>query len=386
MAAVLVTAAAGLSAQDSGSGNGADTAADTELTIGADGQWTQASAPEPGSDAAVLAEARSLLAADKPGRAFNVIDNWLDANETSRSPLLSQAYLLRADARTANGNEYKALYDYETVINDFPADRAFVDAVERELEIGTRYLHGLRRKWLGLARLEGAKPLGTELLMRVQERLPGSRLAETAAVELADFFYREGELDLAADMYDILLRNFPDTEYRVHATERRIYSNIGKFKGPKYSAAGLVESRALIEEYRSRYPAESSQSGIGDALTARIDHSQAAQMLETSRWYMKRKDTVSARFTLQRLVRRHPATSAAVEAAAILRENGWWEESPADDDGPMGEIGQVPDQVEVVSGAAEAPNQPAPVVPPSSTPETRPAVGQMTPVENGGGR
>ncbi len=382
---MLIALASWAHAQNAVSGGDAEGAADTELTIGADGQWVQASAPEPGSDAAVLAEARALLAADKPGRAFNVIDDWLDDNETSRSPLLSQAYLLRADARTANGNEFKALYDYETVINDFPADRAFVDAVERELEIGTLYLHGLRRKWLGLARLENAKPLGTELLMRVQERLPGSRLAETAAVELADFFYREGELDLAADMYDILLRNFPDTEHRVHATERRIYSNIGKFKGPKYSAAGLVESRALIEEYRSRYPAESSQSGIGDALTARIDHSQAAQMLETSRWYIKRNDTVSARFTLQRLVRRHPATSSAVEAVAILRENGWWDVNEAEGLGPLGEFSQP---AEVVEADVSPANQAADVAaePTSIVPERRPAIGEMTPVENGGGR
>lgn len=349
----------------------------SSLVLGADGRWVQGAAPEPGSDAAVLAEARSLIAADKPGKAFKIIDRWLDAHETSQNPLLAQAYLLRADARTANGNEYKALFDYETVINDFPSDSAFVDAVARELEIGQRYLHGLRRKWFGLARLEGAKPLGTELLMRVQERLPGSRLAETAAIELADFFYREGELELAAQMYDILLRNFPQTEYRVHATERRIYSNIGQFKGPKYSAAGLVESRALIDEYRSRFPVESQESGIGDALVARIDHSAAAQMLTTSRWYLKRGDAVSARFTLKRLIRKHPSTAAAAEAMALLREHGWIDdETQAEAAVDEPSDNQVPG-VEVETG----------LIPPvrEAQPEaSTPRIKKMTPI--GGGR
>jgi len=349
----------------------------SSLVLGEDGQWVQGAAPEPGSDAAVLAEVRSLIAADKPGKAFNIIDQWLDDHETSQNPLLARAYLLRGDARTADGDEYKALYDYETVINDFPSDSAFVDAVTRELEIGEMYLHGLRRKWFGLMRIENSKPLGTELLMRVQERLPGSRLAETAAVELADFFYREGELELAAQMYDILLRNFPQTEYRVHATERRIYSNIGQFKGPKYSAAGLVESRALIDDYRSRFPVESQESGVGDALVARIDHSAAAQMLTTSRWYLKRKDPVSARFTLRRLIRKHPSTAAAAEAVALLREHGWFDEqieaeamldAPTENDAP---------DVEVEMQATPPPTiaQPEP-----STPRIK----QMTPI--GGGR
>jgi tetratricopeptide (TPR) repeat protein len=295
-----------------------------ELTL--DGQeWATTAEPLPGSDEAVMAQVRQLIVDGRPGQAYKQIDDWLDANQATRNPLLARAYLLRGDARTARGNEFKALYDYETVINDFPSDSAFVDALERELDIGKQYLHGLRRKWLGI-RIESAKPLGTELLMRVQERLPGSKLAEEAAIELADFFYREGELDLAAQMYDILLRNFPQTRHRQHAMERRIFSNVGQFKGPRYSASGLVEARALIDDYVSRFPAEASQSGIGDALAARIDDSAAAQMLTTARWYLKRNDPVSARLTLNRLLLKHPNTASTDVAIDLMNQYGWIED------------------------------------------------------------
>ncbi len=360
---------------------------ETELQIGGDGGWIEVAAPEPGSDAAVIADARRLIADGEPGRAFGIIDDWLEEHKLTRHPLLAQAYLVRGDARLARGDEYKALFDYETVIKDFPSDSAFVTAVERELDIGTRYLHGLRRKWLGLARIENAEPLGTELLMRVQERLPGSRLAERAAIELADYFYREGELELAAQMYDILLRNFPDTEHRVHAMERRIYSNIGRFKGPRYSTAGLVESRALIEDYQARFPVEASRSGLGDALAARIDHSQGAQMLETARWYLQRDDEVSARFTLQRLVRRHPTTAAAVEAVAMMQDRGWWTEAASDEplfdeplfDEPAGPSGLRDAEADLEAAADSAAREAAQATPVRPAIEQR-EIGQMTPV------
>src|SRR5690606_32200410 len=116
-------------------------------------------------------------------------DGWLEEHEQSDSPLLAQAFLLRGDAVLASGNEYRALYDYERVIIDFPGSPEYARAVERELEIGIRYLHGLRRKLWGI-RFAGATDVGEELLVRVQERMPGSALAERAGIELADFYYR----------------------------------------------------------------------------------------------------------------------------------------------------------------------------------------------------
>lgn len=305
-----------------------------EYRLDESGQWQQVSAPEAGSDAAVIAEARRHIAENQPEKAKNVLDKWLDANENSENPYLPQAFLLRGDALTASGNEYKALYDYEQgVILRFPATEEFVTAIERELEIAVRYVNGLRYKWLGM-RIWDASEIGVELLIRVQERLPNSRLAERAGIELADYYYRERDLELAGEAYEAFLINYPTSAYQMKAMERRVYSAIGQYKGPLYDSSSLIDAQALIRRFAALYPAEAEQAGLNNALVARLDESAAAELLESSRWYMQQGDAVSARYTLSRLVAKHPSTAAGTLALQILTDRGWLNDRKAAPEAP----------------------------------------------------
>lgn len=297
-----------------------------EFELGKGGDWVQTAAPEPGTDEALIAEARRLLAEGKPGAANSLLSPWIKKNRRRNNPWLAEAYLLRGDARTASGREFKALYDYEEVANGFPGTEEFVLALEREFEIGLRYLGGLRKRFLGF-RIDDATPLGEELLVRVAERLPKSQLAERVIIELADYYYRVQNMGQAAEAYDIFLTEFPKSEFRQKAMQRRIYANIARFKGPKYDAGGLTEASVLIRQFADLYPAEAEQAGMSDALVARIDESAGAQMLDTAQWYLKRGDPVSARLTLRRLARKHPQTVAASEAFQIMSERAWLEDT-----------------------------------------------------------
>lgn len=294
----------------------------SEFELEDSGQWTQTDAPEPGTDAAVMADAISYLAQAKPDKAQSILTKWLDQNKRSRNEYIAQAYYLRGVARVDRGREYKALFDFEAVIRDFPSSPYFLKAVEQEYNIGIDYINGLRRRLLGY-RLENARPTGEELLIRTQERAPGSQLAEQAAMALADHFYNRRELKLAAEMYSIFRQNYPNSGRVRQAMLREIESNIARFKGPRYDGSGLLDAKILIEQYQQQFPAESIRSGITDGLDAWIDESAAQQVLDSARWYLKVDDVASARFILARLIRRHPATDAADEAIDIMIDHSW---------------------------------------------------------------
>jgi len=250
-----------------------------------------------------------------------------------KSSQLPEALLRRGDAYVMLGDEFEALYDYEEVIKGYPGSDQFVLALEREMEIAIRYLNGLRKKGMFGLRFEDAVPIGEELLIRVQERLPGSQLAERAGIELSDYYYRIRDLKMASESYDVFNRNYPRSEYRQKALLRRIYANIAQFKGPEYDSSSLIEAQQLIKRFVRLYPADAEQSGIGDALSARLDESAGAQMLEVGRWYISRGNDVSARLTLRRLLRRHPDTVAAQSAIRVFDEKGW--DKPAEATAPV---------------------------------------------------
>jgi outer membrane protein assembly factor BamD (BamD/ComL family) len=218
----------------------------------------------------------------------------------------------------AEGDEYEALYDYEYVARTFPSSDVFVTALERELKIATRYAAGYNRKFLGM-RILGAEDEAEELFIRVQERLPGSRLAEEAGMQLADFYFERRKMSLAAEAYALFIENYPRSERINKAKRRLIYANLASFKGPEFDAAGLYEARAHLQQMRRTQPVEAQRMGA-EALLMRIDESDADKMLATARWYLRFNDPIAAELTIRRLVQKYPRSVATADAMRLVPE------------------------------------------------------------------
>lgn len=299
----------------------------TELRLDESRRWQVTAEPEPGTDEWTIAEARRLLAEDRADGARRLLTPFIDQHEREGHPLLPEAYLVRGDALVAMDREFSALYDYEALLKRFRESEHFPTAVSRELEIALRYAAGLRIRAMGV-RMADSGDAAVELLIRVQERMPRSDLAERAAIALADFYFRHRDMKLANITYDLYLQNYPRGPNRVHAMKRKIQTDIARFKGPRYDAAGLVNARVQIEDFQSRYPVEAAQEGLNDALLVRVDESIAAHLLDSAEYYLRIGDWPSARFTLQRVVRDHPLTVSSQRAERIIHERGW-AEAPA---------------------------------------------------------
>jgi outer membrane protein assembly factor BamD (BamD/ComL family) len=277
--------------------------------------WIEQGAPEPGSPEARLAHARRALAADQTQRAEHLATEWIDRNPDH--PLLPEAYLVRGDALMAQREFYQALFDYEYVARTFAGSEAFVRALEREYEIAVLFAGGLRRKLWGM-RVIRAEKEAEELLIRIQERLPGSQLAERAGMTLADYYFAKRDMSLAAEMYEIFIENFPRSDQVRKARKRLIFAHFASFKGPEFDAAGLYEARSQLLTLQAVDPIAAQEIGA-DALMTRIDASEANKMLETARWYIATKDIIAAEMTIRRLIRRYPQSVAAGKGIEIVR-------------------------------------------------------------------
>lgn len=362
----------------------------TTYQLDPSGDWVQTAAPDPSTDEGRIAEARRLIADGRPGRAEEILDEFIEKYELRDNPWLAEAYLARGDAKNARGREEDALYDYEEVIKNYAGSDAFTRAVEREMDIGVRYLNGLKRRFLGMRIVSGDR-VGEELLIRVQERLPGSRIAEAANLELADFYYRNRDLRMAAEAYEVFLINYPNSEYREKAMQRRVYANVARFKGPRYDASGLVEAEILVNDFTQRFPADAEKAGMNDALLARIDDSLALQLFDTAEWYLKRGDEVSAKLTLNRLIRRHPLSGAARKALVVMEQRGW---TPPPAPGPVMDRQPLPTEPTAASPDAGPGPMPSPatghpdITPPGQVPTANPTPAPLpepppaTPPEN----
>lgn len=283
------------------------------------GAWSIVAEPELNTPAGELHLARQALAQQRYGDARRRMDTWLKKHKGD--PLEPEAYLVRGDSLLLQKEYYKSLYDYEYICRMFPGSEAFMIALEREFEVAQLFASGVRRKLWGV-RWMRAYEEAEELFIRIQERAPGSKLAERAARALADHYYARRKMELAATMYDIYLKNHPNAGDSAEAMQRLVFSHLATFKGPAFDVSGLEEANGWLNILRTRYPAEAQQMRA-EALQRRIEEARAEKMLVDADFYLRRKDEVSAKFMLDRLIRRHSSTLAAQRAYEAMKERGW---------------------------------------------------------------
>ena len=288
-----------------------------EFELGPDDQWENTSTEEMTLRKNQLLSARRAILEGNPQRGKDLASAFIDRYPTS--PMRAEAYLIRGDALLAMGDEYEALFEYEEIARNYPNSPAFVTALEREFEIAVQYANGRYRKLLTLFRIVPATDEAQELLIRIQERLPGSRLAEQAGMALADFYFRVRDLRMAAEAYDLFLENYPRSKDVNKARLRLIYSYLADYRGPRYDSTGLQEARLRLEDLRANEPGLAQRIGA-ESLLVRIYESDASKLLTTARYYLSINDPISAEYTLRALVRKYPNSIASLEALREIPE------------------------------------------------------------------
>lgn len=277
--------------------------------LGDDDAWAIARDVNPASPEGQLLAARRALAEGRADVAEELATQWIEAHPDH--PMLPEAYLVRGDALTARGEEYEALFDYEYICRVFFGSSVFITALEREFAIARDYAGGKKRKLWGIRWVDASQE-AEELLIRIQERLPGSELAERAGLELGDYYFRNQKMSLAADAYDLYLENYPNADNVTKARKRLIASHLAGYKGPAFDATGLDEARLQLLRLRREEPVAAEEIGT-EALLAGIAERRATKMLETARWYLRTNDPIGAEFMVRRLIRAFPRTYAARE-------------------------------------------------------------------------
>ncbi|XAL98628.1 outer membrane protein assembly factor BamD [Phycisphaeraceae bacterium D3-23] len=345
-AALLVAAMSG------GAGVCSPAAAQQRHELGTDGQWTAVDEPNPESPEGELLALQRRLASGETRGVVEGVSDWLERNPTH--PQEPAAYLLRGDARVMKGYYYRALADYEAIVGLFPGTEYYQTALQREYDIALTFIGGVKRRGRLLDwRIYPAGDVGVELLIRIQERLPGSALGEKASIGIGDYYFQEGTMDMAVEAYNIFLEaTYPDSDLREWAMLRLIQASLAQFKGPEFDPTGLFEAAQRLEQYRDEYPAAAERIGA-DALLVRIRESLALKELVTAQWYERRSERLSAVTMYRRVVTGYADTAAAGRALDRLDELG----EPVIDPRAPGTADRVADEPPVLDAEINPPTE-----------------------------
>lgn len=264
-----------------------------------------------------LGDARRLLASGNPNKAYKLLKEWTDENPDD-DRYFEGMYLL-GDAEFERKHFYQAYEAYEIVAENTVGD-LFYRVLRREMDVARAFLSGEKRIVWKFMRLS-AYDEGVEILDRIWERVPGTRLGESALKLKADYFFETGEMDFAQDEYVNLVREHPYGRYAQIGMLRAAEAAAASFPGIKFDDSALLDADVRYRQVLGAYPVYAEREQVPERLVG-IEEQRAEKDLDIARWYERTNRDGAAEYYYRLIVEDWPDTLAAGEAKRSLREMG----------------------------------------------------------------
>lgn len=299
-------------------------AADTKSwEFGGRGRWSEVPQPtsQPVSNVA-LDKAEQLLGSGQSDAALEALLTWIKAPGNRLAPDRDRALFLLATAYYQLDERITAFYHLDELLDYYPESRFFYPALEKQYQIGDEFLKGHKRKLLGFPVIS-ADEEAIEMLFRIQERSPGSPLAERALLRTADYYFSQSEWELAGDAYTAYARSYPRSPQIGRVRLQRALSSFAQFRGTRHDATPLVDARAQFEDVKARYPELAEQANVQKFIDT-INTTLARKMLGTADFYRRTSKPKAAAYTLLTLVNTYPLLPESDQARQELERLPEW--------------------------------------------------------------
>jgi outer membrane protein assembly factor BamD (BamD/ComL family) len=282
------------------------------------GQWPQVNdvSPQPVS-AAEIDRAEQYLSHGDSTTARQILLAWEHVHKDS--PVRDRAVYLIAESYYDEDQLILSFYYLDEVMDEYPESRLFYTALQKQYDIADEFLNGRRRRFLGMAILP-AEDEAVEMLYRIQQRSPGSALAEKALLRTADYYYNTAQYDYAADAYTAFVRSYPRSDATPRARLRAAFASLAQFRGLKFDPTPIIDARAQLLDIERDYPSMAAEENVAQAIE-QIDSAFAAKLLVTADFYQRtgefRAEAYFLRFLIDTYTSSPEAATARVRLAAL---------------------------------------------------------------------
>jgi outer membrane protein assembly factor BamD (BamD/ComL family) len=283
------------------------------------GTWTQVKAPtttttQPTADA-TLDRIDALLDQYKYMDARKLSLAWEKQNKTS--PLRDRVIYQLARSFYQYGDRVKAFYYCDELMDEYPESRLFYTALDMQFRIADAYLGGYKKRILRMPLVDAAED-GIEMLWRIQQRSPGSPLAERALLRTADYYFARGQYDLSGDAYAAFAKSYARSPAVPRVRLRAAYSSLAQFRGLRYDATPLLDAKTQFASIIGDYPDLAQEENLPD-LIERIDTTFARKNDVVADFYRRTNEPRGAAYTYRHVTRTYPNTPEAEYANDMLR-------------------------------------------------------------------
>jgi len=291
------------------------------------GHWQTIAAPPPPPPKSdpQLDHVQQLLDGGDARGAFKAAVTWVKTHSKQAPQRDRCLYLIARCKYQIDGDEdwINAFYYLDELMDEYPESKLFYDALQLQFTIADRFLGGHLDKFcgvsfkLGALTFVGREDAAIEMLYRIQERSPGSPLAEKALLRTCDYYYATGDWPLAHDAYAFYIKTYPRNPNIADIKLREAFSSLAQYHGVRFDLTCLLDARAELLDLIAAYPDLAKEKNLTSLVTG-IDNTLARKLLVTADYYNRTGAARGAVYVYRYLVEVYPDSADAAAAKIAL--------------------------------------------------------------------
>jgi outer membrane assembly lipoprotein YfiO len=268
-----------------------------------------------------LDQAEQLLASGQSEAARKLTIQWIKTHGHD-APWRDRAIFLMARADYQLDDRIEAFYYCDELMDEYPESKLFYPALDKQYQIADQFLNGHKRKFLGLP-IVSATDEAVEMLYRIQQRSPGSPLAEKAMLRTADYYYSSANYDLAHDAYGAYVKDYPRSPQVPQVKLRQAFSSLAQFRGIRFDPSNLLDARAELMDIQMAYPQLAHEQNVAEIMV-KVDQTLAAKLYATADYYRRTDALSGAVYTYRYLINLYPDAPQVPAAKKALAKMPQW--------------------------------------------------------------
>jgi len=220
----------------------------------------------------------------------------------------------------------KAARNYDKLLTDFPQTSLRQAALERQFAIGTTYLGGRKKTFLGFLKISGYAE-GIKIMEKVTDRVGiDTTMGVEAAIAVARNYEKRQKLHEAyLKWWEISLEWQTSTSGRdallgMAQAKHALYNKNPENKRPFYDASCLRSAKSYYERFRLLYPEDAKTLGV-DKILDEISEQLAYKEYIIGRYYQKTGNIQSANLYYDMVISDWPESIAAEVTKDVLYNN-----------------------------------------------------------------
>ena len=284
------------------------------------GEWEQLDAGEQAAQSSLIA-IRQKHELGKRHELVTAVKKHL--KKFPGDPTCEEALILAGEAEYDNEQLYQAFSWYEKQLSRYPSGPFSERALLREMQIGKGLMGGEKRHLWRVIPMKAADE-GIEILQKVAEHAPGTKLAEDALMHIGDWRFERGEFKEAIETYDQFMKLMPRSRMAPQAMLNGARATLEMYRGVEYDESPLLEAGDRYLFFQETYPQIARREDV-DQILSGIEDARAERLMHCAGFYERTHRPEAAVYYYRKILEEFPGTYYASSAETTLAGLGWVE-------------------------------------------------------------